>query len=58
MDVRDWLKQYSINRYGKAPAQLMKAWDYLLKSVYGTFTDHPVSTGSSGRVLSRMVLLI
>ena len=41
MDVRDWLKQYSINRYGKAPAQLMKAWDYLLKSVYGTFTDHP-----------------
>ena len=41
MDVRDWLKQYSINRYGKAPAQLMQAWDYLLKSVYGTFTDHP-----------------
>ena len=41
LNVRDWLKQYSINRYGKAPAQLMKAWDYLLKSVYGTFTDHP-----------------
>lgn len=41
MDVREWLKQYSENRYGKAPQRLMEAWDYLLKSVYGTFTDHP-----------------
>lgn len=41
MDVREWLKQYSENRYGKAPQRLMDAWDYLLKSVYGTFTDHP-----------------
>lgn len=41
IDVQEWLKQYSENRYGKAPQHLMKAWDYLLKSVYGTFTDHP-----------------
>lgn len=40
-DVRSWLEQYSRNRYGKAPANLMSAWDHLLKSVYGTFTDHP-----------------
>ena len=39
--VRDWLKQYSRNRYGAVPERLMTAWDYLLKSVYGSFTDHP-----------------
>ncbi len=41
IDVRDWLKQYSRNRYGAVPERLMTAWDYLLKSVYGSFTDHP-----------------
>lgn len=41
IDVREWLKQYSRNRYGAAPERLMTAWDYLLKSVYGSFTDHP-----------------
>lgn len=41
IDVREWLKQYSRNRYGVAPERLMTAWDYLLKSVYGSFTDHP-----------------
>ena len=41
IDVCDWLKQYSRNRYGAAPERLMTAWDYLLKSVYGSFTDHP-----------------
>lgn len=41
IDVKQWLKNYSVNRYGKAPATLMTAWDYLLKSCYGTFTDHP-----------------
>ena len=41
IDVREWLKQYSWNRYGAVPERLMTAWDYLLKSVYGSFTDHP-----------------
>lgn len=41
IDVRKWLEHYSINRYGQAPESLMTAWDYLLKSCYGTFTDHP-----------------
>lgn len=41
IDVREWLRQYSMNRYGAAPEQLMTAWDYLMKSVYGSFTDHP-----------------
>lgn len=41
IDVRDWLQRYSQNRYGAATEQLMTAWDYLMKSVYGSFTDHP-----------------
>lgn len=41
IDVRNWLTHYSENRYGKAPAALMEAWDCLLKSAYGSFTDHP-----------------
>lgn len=41
IDVRQWLKEYSINRYGKAPASLVSSWEHLLQSVYGTFTDHP-----------------
>ena len=41
IEIREWLKDYSENRYGKTSADIMSAWDYLLKSVYGTFTDHP-----------------
>ena len=41
IDIKQWLKNYSENRYGKAPETLMTAWDYLLSSCYGTFTDHP-----------------
>ena len=41
IDVRKWLRQYSVNRYGAAPERLMKSWNGLLKSVYGSFTDHP-----------------
>ena len=41
IDVKGWLRNYSKNRYGKVPEVLMEAWEHLLKSVYGTFTDHP-----------------
>ena len=41
IDVKEWLKDYSVNRYGKVTDTLMSAWDYLLRSCYGTFTDHP-----------------
>lgn len=41
MDVREWLKNYCINRYGKVTDSIMGAWDLLLKSCYGSFTDHP-----------------
>ncbi len=41
IDLRQWLKNYSGNRYGGYSPQLDAYWDGLLKSVYGTFTDHP-----------------
>ncbi len=41
IDVRKWLEAYSQNRYGKVSDSLLKAWDLLLESCYGTFTDHP-----------------
>lgn len=41
IDIREWLKEYSYNRYGSYPTAIRKCWDLLLESVYGTFTDHP-----------------
>lgn len=41
IDVKEWLKSYSISRYGKCPDKLMSFWIYMISSVYGTFTDHP-----------------
>lgn len=41
IDIHEWLKEYSCNRYGSCPAAVGRCWDLLLESVYGTFTDHP-----------------
>lgn len=41
IDVRRWLHDYSVNRYGSCPPQMDSAWSGLLESAYGTFTDHP-----------------
>ena len=41
IDIRQWLHDYSANRYGSCPALVDSAWNNLLASVYGTFTDHP-----------------
>lgn len=41
-DIHEWLRNYSINRYGKTTPQLEKFWEYLLQSVYGTFTHRPL----------------
>lgn len=41
IDIRQWLHDYSVNRYGACPAAIDSAWSGLLQSVYGTFTDHP-----------------
>lgn len=41
IDLKKWLHKYSVNRYGRCNESIDSAWSYLLKSVYGTFTDHP-----------------
>lgn len=41
IDLQQWLKDYSLNRYGHYPDALQAYWKGLLKSVYGSFTDHP-----------------
>ena len=41
LDLRQWLRDYSICRYGAYPSSLERFWDGMLKSVYGSFTDHP-----------------
>lgn len=41
IDIKDWLHNYTIQRYGGCLPNIDKSWDYLLNSVYGTFTDHP-----------------
>lgn len=41
IDIHEWLKVYSYNRYGGYPTAVRECWDLLLESVYGTFTDHP-----------------
>ena len=41
IDLKQWLKDYSISRYGSCPKELDSFWEHMLSSVYGTFTDHP-----------------
>lgn len=41
IEVREWLKNYSQGRYGVYNEGLDQFWSGMLKSVYGTFTDHP-----------------
>lgn len=41
VDVKAWLRQYTLNRYGAYPEAMERYWEGMLKSVYGGFTDHP-----------------
>lgn len=41
INVDQWLKDYSISRYGKYTEGLSLFWKGMLNSVYGSFTDHP-----------------
>ena len=41
IDLKQWLKDYSICRYGSCPEELEYCWNQMLQSVYGTFNDHP-----------------
>lgn len=48
IDLDDWLKSYCIQRYGSYPEKMKEAYQYFLKSCYGTFTDHPRFAYQSG----------
>ncbi len=39
--LTDWLTHYSRCRYGQDSPGLARYWQQMLKSVYGSFTDHP-----------------
>lgn len=41
IDLQNWLKNYSLCRYGKYPEEMKVFWDDMQQSVYGSFTDHP-----------------
>lgn len=41
VDLKEWLHNYSTQRYGECKPEIDSAWQYLTRSVYGTFTDHP-----------------
>ena len=41
IDLKQWLRDYSICRYGSYPEALDRFWNLMLSSVYGSFTDHP-----------------
>lgn len=41
IDLQEWLKNYSLCRYGKYPEEMKVFWDNMQESVYGSFTDHP-----------------
>lgn len=40
-DLKAWLKNYTLCRYGAYPDAMDAYWEGMLKSVYGGFTDHP-----------------
>ncbi len=41
IDLNNWMKSYCNARYGGYPTSLQRAYDLLLESALGSFTDHP-----------------
>ena len=41
VDLNNWIPKYCRSRYGSFPAEMKTAFDYLRKSCFGGFTDHP-----------------
>ncbi len=41
IDVDEWLRRYSLCRYGKVSDDVTGFWNGMRQSVYGSFTDHP-----------------
>jgi alpha-N-acetylglucosaminidase len=43
MDIHEWLKDYSMERYGDCPREIEEAWSILLNTVYSTFNGNAYS---------------
>jgi len=41
MDVGEWLKTYSQNRYGRTDAHLDVVWNEMRRSIYAKYVSHP-----------------
>lgn len=41
INLSQWLRNYTLSRYGKTTPEVEKYWQEICKSVYGNFTDHP-----------------
>lgn len=41
IDLKSWLRDYTVNRYGETTADILKAWDFLLNSAYKEFEGQP-----------------
>ncbi len=42
IELKPWIKKYCIQRYGAFPEHMKVAFDWLNKSAFGSFTDHPM----------------
>ncbi len=41
ISLTNWLQQYNCCRYGSSSPELIRYWQLMLQSAYGSFTDHP-----------------
>lgn len=46
IDLKSWLRDYTVNRYGETTADILKAWDFLLNSAYKNLKGSLSTTGS------------
>ncbi|WP_081810469.1 alpha-N-acetylglucosaminidase [Flavobacterium daejeonense] len=50
IDLNFWLQKYTLNRYGKSNADISKAWDILVKTVYN---GQVIRDGAESIIVSR-----
>ena len=50
IDLNSWLANYTLNRYGKSNADIAKAWDILVKTVYN---GQVIRDGAESIIVSR-----
>lgn len=53
VDLDDWLTVYCIRRYGSCPPEMKRAYDLLIISAYGNFTDDAIFRYQFGPVSKR-----